>query len=510
MSEMVDCARLEALLDDEAVAKQIAAIELALPVGVRPRQLRVRSLLLGMLLCQAAHRPAHLSRIHAALVGLGETDRWRLQVLCDWKGRTHLLSYRQVSYTNDLLCAVLAKDDPDGGPSALLSALCDALVEASVAEDYRAASTALAIDWTDIESFSNPPPAKGGGCADPEASWGHRKGGGVGEKSELFFGYYLSLSTMVAEAGVTGETRSAVPELVRQMTLTSCHLDPVPAFVPALARLTARGVVIGDVLADSGYAHRVAEHFALPLRAMGASLVMDLHPHDRGPQGTFAGATLANGNLYCPATPTALFGLGPLARGASSEEVSAHDDKTAELSRYKLGRVTSNDADGYHRVMCPAAMGKIRCPLRQASMALSFDHPEVIAPPEHGPACCVTQSITVPPVVNAKTAQRHDYPSRAWRASYARRSAAERSNARIKDPATIDVGKGWCRQMGLVPMTVLLACALVVRNLAVEDGFRERVAEDERRKAGGLAPRTRRRRRRAIADLVGAVAHAPP
>ncbi|MHB1889443.1 MAG: hypothetical protein ACYCUF_01010 [Acidimicrobiales bacterium] len=34
------------------------------------------------------------------------------------------------------------------------------------------------------------------------------------------------------------------------------------------------------------------------------------------------------------------------------------------------------------------------------------------------------QTITVPPSVNAKTAQRHDYPSKTWRASFARRSAA--------------------------------------------------------------------------------------
>ncbi len=260
----------------------------------------------------------------------------------------------------------------------------------------------------------------------------------------------------------------------------------------------------------SGYAHRVPEHFALPLRRIGASLVMDLHPHDRGPQGTFAGATCANGNCYCPATPTALFGLGPLSRGASAEEISAHDQETAELARYKLGRITSDDADGYHRVMCPAVMGKLRCPLRPASMALSFDRPEILAPPEHAPTCCTQQSITVPPQVNAKTAQKHGYPGKAWRVSYARRSAAERSNARVKDPATIDVNKGWCRQMGLVPMTVLLACALFVRNLAVTAAFCEREEEDERRKAAGKAPRARRRRRRAIAELVGATAHAPP
>ncbi len=133
--------------------------------------------------------------------------------------------------------------------------------------------------------------------------------------------------------------------------MRSCHLDCVPSFVPALERLVRTGVVISDVLADSGYAHRTAANFALPLRRLGASLVMDLHPHDRGPQGTFAGAVCANGILYCPATPKGgLFGLGPLARGASVEEISAHDQETAELARYKLGRITSDDADGYHRV----------------------------------------------------------------------------------------------------------------------------------------------------------------
>jgi len=62
--------------------------------------------------------------------------------------------------------------------------------------------------------------------------------------------------------------------------------------------------------------------------------------------------------------------------------------------------------------------------------------------------------------------------------------------------------------MGLAPMTVFLACALVVRNLAVADAFEQRRADDERRAAVGLPPRTRRRR--TLADLVGASANAPP
>jgi hypothetical protein len=40
------------------------------------------------------------------------------------------------------------------------------------------------------------------------------------------------------------------------------------------------GIPLGDVLADSGYAHRVPQHWAAPLRAAGAALIQDLHPHD--------------------------------------------------------------------------------------------------------------------------------------------------------------------------------------------------------------------------------------
>ena len=81
-------------------------------------------------------------------------------------------------------------------------------------------------------------------------------------------------------------------------------------------------------------------------------------------------------------------------------------------------------------------MGKIRCPLRPASMTLDRDRPEILQPPEHPQACCTQQTITVPPDVLAKTAQKHDYPSAAWRRSYARRTGAERGFATAKDPAS--------------------------------------------------------------------------
>jgi hypothetical protein len=66
--------------------------------------------------------------------------------------------------------------------------------------------------------------------------------------------------------------------------------------------------------------------------------------------------------------------------GASTEETVAHDQRDEELRRYKLSHIGADDEDGYHRVAYPAA-GRRRCPLREASMSLTLDHPQVLCPP---------------------------------------------------------------------------------------------------------------------------------
>jgi hypothetical protein len=496
VSTPVSLARLEEITDRSQAAGRIEAL---LPIGVRPRQLLARTLLIGMLLTLADHRPAHLTRVHQALTSLPETDRIRLGVLANWKHGPHLLTYRQVERTFGLVVTALAKDHPDGVPSPGLAAILDALLEASIPAGHKDTTRALAVDWSDLETFSRPPPAKSGHCADPEASWGHRRGDGPGQKDELFYGFYLSASTMVKE-----ENGPPVPELARRMTQTSCRLDPAEAMVPVLQRMPAGGIPLGDILDDSGYAHRVPQNWAVPLRAAGAQLIQDLHPHDRGPKGTHAGAVISNGNLYCPATPRPLLELSPLARDATGEQADAHDHQTAETARYKLGKITASDQDGYHRVMCPAVMGKLRCPLRPASMALDYQRPEILAPPPHPPACCTQQTITVPPGVHAKTAQKHDYPSAAHRRSYARRSAAERTFSTIKDTASNDISRGWCRLMGLTPMALFAACLLIVRNQRILTAYDARQEQDTQRAAAGLPPKTRRRRRKTLASLTAA------
>jgi len=490
---MIPLAVFEEIIDISGVAPRIEAM---LPAGARARQLSARTLLAGICLTQADHRPAHLTRVHQALTTLGEHDQRRLGVIADWKHGPHRLTYRQTEYTFGLAARALAKDEPDGLPPAALARICDGLLEASIPDQHKDASASLAVDWTDLETFSRPPPSKGGPCADPEASWGHRRNNLPGPESGLFFGYYLSAGTMTRE-----ENGPPVAELTRRMTVSSCHQDPARALVPVLTAMPEDGIPLGDVLADSGYAHRDADAWAIPLRGAGAQLVQDLHPHDRGPRGTHHGAIISNGNLYCPSTPRSLLELGPLARDATPEQAAAHDGRTAELARYKLGRITTDDPDGYHRVMCPAVMGKIRCPLRPASMTLNRDRPEILTPPGHPPACCTRQTLTVPPEITAKTAQKHDYPSRAHRRSYARRTGAERGFATAKDPASNNISRGWCRLMGLTPLMLCTTVLLVVRNQRILAAWNTRQEENTRRAAKGLPPKTRRRRRKTLAGL---------
>jgi hypothetical protein len=541
-------ARVEAIIDASGVAKRI---ELLLPVGVRPRQLTVRTLLIGMTLAMLSGRDALLTNVLQTLLELPEAEQRRLRVIADWKSGPHQLTYRQLEYTYRLLATKLAKQEPDGRPSELLADALDELLEASVQVLGEPRTSSYAVDWSDHEAWSRPPPKppaeresptaqtaandsqpaptdtdthtatadpqpahdaadssepdkhpEHNGRRDREAAWGHRNTNHPA-RNEMFHGYYLQTVTAVKD-----EHGPPVPELARRMHLASCQHDPPAQIVPVIRRMHTSGIQLGDLLADSGYSYRVAEHWALPLRKLGAQLIQDLHPNDRGPHGTHMGATCHNGNLYCPATPKPLLELGPLPRG-STEQTNAHDQQCTELARYKLSPLTGYDPDGYRRVICPAAQAKIRCPLRPESLTLPHQHPTILTAPQQPPACCTQKTITVPPSVNAKTAQKHDYPSPQHRHSYNRRTAAERTFATLTDRATNDLSRGWCRLFGLTPIALFTATTLIARNIRIHDAYTARQADNQRRAANGLPPKQRKRRRHTTENLIAA-ANAPP
>jgi hypothetical protein len=170
---------IEDIIDASGIAPAIQAL---LPAAVRRRQLTARTLLTGMLLALADRRPAHLTEGRNALIALPEADQLRLGVIAGWNTGPHQLTYRQTEHTARLIARALGKDEPDGAPSAVLQAVCDSLLEASIPAAHKNASSALAADWTDVETWSRPPRRGSTECADPEASWGHRNSNLPGPK----------------------------------------------------------------------------------------------------------------------------------------------------------------------------------------------------------------------------------------------------------------------------------------------------------------------------------------
>jgi len=159
---MIPPAAIEKVIDASGAAPRIEAM---LPAGVRARQLSIRTLLAGMCLAQAGGRPARLTRVRQALVSLPGDDQRRLGVLADRRRGPHLLTCRQAEYTFGLAVGAPGTDKPDGLPPGSLQRVCDDLPEASVPAGFKDASASLAVDWTDLESFSRPPPHGTRDCA---------------------------------------------------------------------------------------------------------------------------------------------------------------------------------------------------------------------------------------------------------------------------------------------------------------------------------------------------------
>jgi hypothetical protein len=500
--------RLESVLEDSGVA---AMLEAAIPTAGPPRQLGTHSVLVGILLSISTAKVAHLASAYRALCDLPIPDQIRLGVARHSRNGLKIATYRQFEHS---FSQMMAPVDPSPVPSfrgvaptgraqylaerrkgiesackqAMLFALTDALLEASIPEKDRS-RRCLAVDWTDHETWARPKDKAG--CqlsADPDAAWRHAKRNAPGAKDGLFFGYYAQVAVMAPEEGSKGDS-----EFICRVVLKSASVEPADEMAGLLERMAGTGAGPSDVLADCGYSFKTG--FSSRLRRIGADPVMDLHPFDRGPKGTFEGAVCANGSLYCPAVPEPLLSLGPLVRGASAQVVEAHDRSCAELEHYRFAPLNRPDRDGYERVMCPASAGKLRCPLVETSLTLSFSRPSIAKPPLLAPRCCRQASITVPPNVNDKTRQKHPYPSPTHRRSYARRTAAERAYARLADPAGEGVRRGWCRLFGTAKNALMYSLAAVAHNIRISESRERQDRAEARRAAYGTSGHSGRHRR---------------
>ena len=334
---MTSAAALAGLEDIIGRARVAARIEALLPIGVRHRQLPVRTLLLGMLLVLADHRPAHLTRVHDALTSLPGTDQARLGVIAGWKtrpapahlppDRAHLRPRRQGT----------GKRHPRRRP---LPAADPHLRRPARSQHPRRAQEHHPGAGRGLERPGNLlPPAISGqpGLRRPRSVLGTPQG----RRPRPAQRAVLRVLPLRRHDGA-GRTRAARPRAgpPDDPDLLPPGPGPGPGPGPAarMPRTASRSATCSPTPATL-----TAPPTAGPSRCAppAPALIQDLHPDDRGPQGTHHGAIISNGTLYCPATPRPLLELGPLARDATPDQTTAHDQQTAETARYKLGKITS-------------------------------------------------------------------------------------------------------------------------------------------------------------------------
>ena len=338
-----------------------------MPKGGRPRQLCSRTVLLGVMLALDSGRPAHLEAAHRALSWLSVPDQLALQVIGG--GRRHVATYRQFEDTFSVMCRLI---DPSPVPSfqgvaeparrahlrswragvdekaasERLHRLVDALLEASVPEAYKRASSSLAVDWTDHETW-----AGHGQERTPSRRTTPMRHGDMPSATRL--GQKTACSSATTPRWRRWSPTRAVtcPRARPPNRLAAPRLDPSAVMAEPCPH--GRSDRAGDVFADCGYSI-VSRELGAALRRAGASLVMDLHPNDRGIRGTFEGAISANGQLYCPKTPCLLPASGRFA--GVRERGDGRLRPTLCRARPDTGspRSTAPDGDGYQRVCCPA------------------------------------------------------------------------------------------------------------------------------------------------------------
>ena len=288
------------------------------------------------------------------------------------------------------------------------------------------------------------------------------------------------------------------PNLAVGLIMARPGEDPGGVGVRALASLSSRGYKPGFLGADRGYTQVLAEHFHLPVRAIGYRIVMDYKQQDLGRQANSGGAVLVDGCFYCPAMPEALVSASGDHRAGTIDEATF----TARLkarSSYRLVRKSGPDNDGYERYSCPAVGGHphVVCPLRPTSSAAVGKIP-VLSAPLQPPKVCTQQAITIAPDVGARHRQELAFGTEEWARVYATcRNTIEGWNGYVKDAAHEDLAAPSRRRVrGIAAQSIFCAFLLMAANLRKIRAFRELVAD---RRTGQIAERARRRRM-SIAD----------
>lgn len=433
----------------------------------RPRELSVRALLVGLLLC--AHQGSlHLADVRRLLNGLSVHSKKQLGIK-----RAGGVTRRQVEGVFTVVTETLESLGVQG-----LDRFCDLVLAAAQPED--SASRSIAIDATSIDSWGTRRRIDGAWTAtDPDARW--RKKDKANPWKRPVFGYDLTLGVAVPEIGGGGVALTA-----KAMRFRPALTRPVAMALEVATQAALLQGKLGDVLVDREYTKRLdGTDFLQPIRALGGEPVFDLMPNQIGSSGTLKGAVIIDGAPFSPATPSGLHVIEPPAVNATIQELTAYQESIERRARWAMDPHGRRRASGDQDYKCPAHSGKVRCPLVASSLELAMDRPTAMNRPSSPPVDSVCSSkYTRFDATELPLAQRELYGSRSWRDSYMRRNRVEGFFGVLKNEACENVKRGTIRVRGLFKTGVLVAMSVVSCNLRLIASFESKPATKPKRRRG--------------------------
>jgi hypothetical protein len=459
---VIDASGLVAFLEDRiAQHKQVSG---------RPRELSVRTLLVALLLLSQTGS-MHLVRVPGMLNSLDTATRKRLGVV-----RQGGITRRQVERLYNLIADAL-----DGSKHAHFDAFCDLLLQATV--DPACAETAsIAIDGTSVDSWGRRRRRVDAGgqvswvSSDPDAQW-RRKSQDNPWKRPVF-GYDLTVAVTVPE--VDGPD---VPLAAKAMRFRGANRGSVAMGRAVVKEVARQQGVLGDVIADREYTSTLdGRDFVMPVRALGGEPVFELTQLQLGARGTSHGAVMIDGHPFSPSVPPALQLLVPPPPGSMWVDVQAYQQKIAMREKYALVPHGSRKANGSQVYQCPAAAGKLFCPLVPSSTPGAF--PAALAPATTLPGSVCSKKFTTFQATDAPLSQRDLFGSARWFSSMSRRSRVEGFFGNVKNEACENLRRGTIRVRGLVKTGMLVAFAVASTNLRLADSFAKRAPSTPAKKRG--------------------------
>ncbi|WP_210503353.1 hypothetical protein [Nocardioides xinjiangensis] len=194
--------------------------------------------------------------------------------------------------------------------------------------------------------------------ADPDGGF-YRRGGDHSETGGFGKSFYaLDISLLVAVDCHHGD-KQYMPALPLAMTTDRPGVDPAGAARRIFAYIEQAGYPVRWLAGDLLYTDQKAEKFQTAAREIGYKPVLGYGPKHHGLQGTHkTGATMVEGNWFCPHMPEPLVNATVDRRNPDKDQRISHEEwqqRIDQRATYALrGKETRRD-DGSQRFGCPAS-----------------------------------------------------------------------------------------------------------------------------------------------------------